>query len=96
MANVALRKEDGKVFVKGELSFESVAGLLGEDLFTGQQKLVINLSEVTHSDSAGLALLINWYREAKKNSVTIEFEGVPQKMAALAKVSSLDKILPIV
>lgn len=95
MAKTELQERDGKFFIKGELSFQSVPSLVDKLNFS-EAELVINLSEVSYSDSSGLALLVNWLREAKKCSVKICFEAIPQKMMALAKVSNLDKILPIV
>ena len=95
MANVDLQKRDEKFFIIGELSFQSVPSLVGQMNFS-ETELVVNLSEVTYSDSSGLALLVNWLREAKKRSANIRFEAIPQKMMALAKVSNLDKVLPIV
>lgn len=96
MAKVSLEKRGGKVFLQGELIFSSVGSLLQDSVISGEGPIVINLAEVTHSDSSGLALLINWFREAKERSISVSFEEVPQKMMALAKVSGLDKVLPIV
>jgi len=95
MANVSLQNRDGKFFLAGDLSFDSVGVLVDEQLYSNGD-VIVNLSEVNYSDSSGLALLINWYREAKKRSINMSFEAVPQKMMALAKVSNLDKVLPIV
>ncbi len=96
MANITLEKKDGKLYLQGDLTFDSGPSIIDKPLFNGESSLSIDLAGVTHSDSAGLALLIQWFRQAKKEAKKVEFLHVPAKMQALAKVSNLDKVLPFV
>jgi phospholipid transport system transporter-binding protein len=46
-------------------------------------------------DSAGLALLIEWYSQASKASKSISFVAVPEQLSALAKISDVDQFLKL-
>lgn len=87
----------GVINVGGELTFNTVNHLLNEapTLFKQLNKLEINLSDVTRSDSAGLALLVDWMRYAKRSNKTITFHNVPSQMLAIANASGFDELLPI-
>lgn len=87
----------GSWLVSGELSFETVPGLLerGRPAFEGGAGMLrFDLRNVTRSDSAGLALLIEWLKAARGKGRVIEFMNVPPQMIAIAKVSGLEAVLP--
>ena len=86
----------GNIQVSGEITFFTVNQALSLDFLSGQQNIKINLSGVTRSDSSGLALMVHWLRQARQQGVEMKFENIPDKLLALAKVSNLDEILPIV
>lgn len=81
----------------GELSFATVPGLSGqvETLFAERASLDIDLRDVQRADSAGVALLVEWAGEARRRAVPIRYLNVPAQMLAIARVSSLDQILPL-
>jgi phospholipid transport system transporter-binding protein len=56
----------------------------------------MDFSAVTQSDSAGIALLIAWARFAKQQHCVIQFVHLPTQLMTIAKLSSLDTILPII
>ena len=87
---------DGNVQVSGEITFFTVNQALSLDILSGRKNIKINFSGVTRSDSSGLALMVHWLRQAKQQGVEMKFENIPDKLLALAKVSNLDEILPIV
>jgi len=87
--------EHGTVLVSGEITFSTVNEGLAFDLLSGKKTVKINLEGVTRADSSGLALMVHWLREAKKEQVDLTFEAIPEKLFALAKVSNLDSILPV-
>lgn len=89
---------NGHYCVKGCLSFSSVPGLWREnkdELFSNNNSLEIDFSQITRSDSSGLALLVEWYREATQNRQKIIFTNLPEQMLHVAEVCGLDEILPI-
>ena len=80
--------------LSGELSFATVGGLLTEfnqGLATHTPPKVLDLSEVSRTDSAGLALLIEWL----KQSATITFRNIPEQMQSLAIVSGVQELLSL-
>ncbi|HEB99345.1 MAG TPA: STAS domain-containing protein, partial [Thiotrichales bacterium] len=52
-------------------------------------------SGVGRADSAGLALLVEWMREARRQGREIRFLGMPAQMSAIAEVSGLSELLPV-
>lgn len=88
--------QNGGFRIIGELTFNSVSGVdeKGMVLFdmTEGEDLCIDLQEVSHTDSAGLVLLIGWIRYASKKNKTLQFLNAPNQMLALAKSYNLDRI----
>jgi phospholipid transport system transporter-binding protein len=65
-------------------------------LFKGKQGAitVVDLAEVRRIDSAGLALLVEWLRQAQRKGISIHFENIPSQMRAIVTVCGLEEILP--
>jgi phospholipid transport system transporter-binding protein len=86
---------DGRFKVSGALNAETVTELLkhSETAFQGAAALDIDLAEVPEGDSAGLALLIEWLRLARRRQQTIHFKNVPAQIAALARISEVEGLL---
>lgn len=87
--------EKGRLSVNGELGFVSVPVLYKKSLefFQDTPKLDIDLAGVTHTDSAGVALLIEWLRQSKRQNCTIQFHNIPSQLMAIARVCGVAKIL---
>jgi len=83
--------------ISGELTLETAKAVLAEteSQFGKPAQLDIDLAQVTRADSAGLALLITWMRQAKQSDRKISFAHLPVQMLAIAKASGLDTILPL-
>lgn len=77
----------------GELSFVTVGYLLTEfsQRISQSPPKVIDLAEVTRTDSAGLALLIEILKQMKDQSIA--FRHIPSQMLTLAQVSGVQEIL---
>jgi len=95
--SLVLSPENNCIFVGGELTFSTVNEILAkaEDLFKSIAAWDIDLAEVGRSDSAGLALLVHWMRQANMSNKKIVFHNIPQQMLAIAAASGLDELLPI-
>lgn len=88
----------GMIHLSGELSMQTVPDVLGdaeEILSQVDGTLKVDLDNVTHSDSAGLALLIDWMRRTHQKGTKIEFYHIPPQMLAIASASGLENILPL-
>ncbi|CEG60550.1 STAS domain-containing protein [Legionella micdadei] len=57
--------------------------------------LHLDLSEVLHCDSAGLALLIEARRLCKAQNKTCKIDGMPKAVQALAEFCGVDAMLEI-
>lgn len=55
--------------------------------------LIVDLTEVDRSDTAGLAWLINIVKHAKAKKVEVSFKSVPDKLLNLAELSGAKQIL---
>lgn len=85
----------GRFKVSGPLNAETAGALLerSEELFADAGDLDLDLSGVPEGDSAGLALLIEWLRVARKNKQPIRFANLPRQIAALAAISEVAELL---
>ncbi|HEY9199063.1 MAG TPA: STAS domain-containing protein [Gammaproteobacteria bacterium] len=98
MSLAAVRRgPDGRLILEGELSFATVTRLNGAalELLGEADAIRIDLQGIDRSDSAGLALLVDWMRTAHRLGKPIQFLNIPQQMLAIARVSSLDQVLPL-
>ncbi len=86
------KQADGSFFVEGSLTFSSISKKTIPDFdFLKQSKEVcINLKKVTHADSAGLALVLEWIKHSKQNKTKLFFKNIPQQLSTLASLSGLD------
>ena len=91
---VSVRAEGDVLRVSGVLSAATVVSVLNEGRAAiaalGGTRAVLDLRDVASSDSAGLALIIDWLRTANAHSLQLEIHHVPDQMQALAGVSGLN------
>jgi phospholipid transport system transporter-binding protein len=98
VSSAAIRLEGGILHVSGELTFATVTPLLRQShpLFAqAGEHITVELGEVARADSAGLALLIEWMRQARAQGRSIHFSHLPEQLLAIANASDLDAILPL-
>ncbi len=69
-----------------EQSAERFASQSGVDIH-------VDLGGVSESDSAGLALLLEWLRVARKRSQRLHFANLPKQVAALARISEVEELI---
>lgn len=67
----------------------------GRALMKPHARISVDLSEVENADSSLLAVLVDWLRHAKLDKRELKLTKVSTKIMALARVCSLDTILPI-
>ena len=99
MNQITLEKINDQLYaLSGELSMQNVPQISREtasliNAMTGE--VSIDLSKITRADSAGLALLIDWLRIARRRDFTLHFEQLPEQLMQIAQVCELESVLPI-
>ena len=98
MSDFTLKDHGGGRFaLSGEMSFETAERILqeSEKPFAKHTSLEIDLSGVDVSDSAGLALLLEWVTWANHTVREIRYTGVPERVMAIAKTTEVDGLLTL-
>ena len=85
----------GRFTLSGAMTFDTVASILrqGEKLFDRHTRIEVDLSGVTDTDSAGLALLLEWITWANHTVREIRFTGMPPRIDAIARTTEVDHLL---
>ena len=90
-----VKEQAGVLVVSGEVSFATAMSLWKQSLAllpaSGPWKF--DFSAVTTVDSAGLALLLQWMRLAKKQGKQLQFQKLPQQWRSIALAAGLDKVI---
>lgn len=88
---------EGRFDVSGDLSFDTVVALLSDSAqeFATFTTLAIDLGGVQRADSAGIALLLEWVRRARRQKKSLSFSRIPPQMSAIIQISNLQTLLPI-
>lgn len=83
---------DGLVILEGDLTFATInqktVQLIDFKKISGD--IIIDFAQVSHSDSAGLALLIEWLKLSKTADKACQFNHLPAQLLTLAKLSGFD------
>ena len=94
---IAVSIENNKLILSGVLDYESVLAVdaQGREWLStsAEQDCCLDLSLVTYSSSAGIALLLGWLRTARKHKKNLRILPLPKNLLALTKVSGLDDLL---
>ncbi len=96
MTDCQLQLENGKLHLRGVLDKHSVptAYQCSKKLLRASTAAqAIDLSEVQHIDSAGLALLLEWQSWANHAAQQLQLQHAPEQLLQLARLSELDRIL---
>ncbi|MGQ0652898.1 MAG: STAS domain-containing protein [Betaproteobacteria bacterium] len=91
-----IRREGRRMTLSGPVTLANVAKLLDE----GRQHLeegvrTVDLGEVTELDSAALALLLAWLREARAKHREVAFVNLPESLQTIARLYGVDGLLPL-
>lgn len=98
MTSATMTATGDTLHLDGELDFDSVVELErqgAEWLARAPRECRVDLSGVTHSSSAGLAMLLAWWRAADASGKRLLIAGMPPRMMALARVGKLTDALPL-
>lgn len=87
---------EGRYCLEGPLDFTTVTALAksGAALLKREAILDIDLAGVSASNSAGLALLLEWLDIAQSRGARVTYHNPPDSLARIAAVSNLDWLIP--
>lgn len=97
MSEAKLESLDGGRFrIIGPMNFETAVSLLDQSERQFHRPTIsVDLTGVSETDSAGLALIIEWVKSARAHQRTLTFENLPAQLVALARISEVDDLLGI-
>ncbi|EKD54472.1 MAG: hypothetical protein ACD_60C00079G0025 [uncultured bacterium] len=86
--------QDGRLLISGDLNFLTVMSIWQQSLpwLVKLNELHFDLTRVHSSNSAGLALLLQWLKFAKKSNKPIQFTEVPAQLGTIIKAAGLQKM----
>lgn len=85
----------GRFRLEGEVGFGTAMHLLHESraLFEHEERVRLDFSGVERINSAGLALVIEWLREARHESRTLEISNPPAGLMAMARICDVEGLI---
>jgi len=86
---------EGRFALSGEMGFRSADQILraSEAMFDDHTRIEVDLQGVNKTDSAGLALLLEWITWANHTVREIRFLNTPDKITAIARTTEVDGLL---
>ena len=93
MASVKIKQATVKSLeIEGDLTFSTIdknTAKIMSKLITPND-ITIDLKQVEATDSAGLALIIEWLKIARSRNIELAFINVPEQLQALARLSGFE------
>ena len=87
----------GQFAARGALTFatarrarESALAAFGS---AGSRAIEVDCSGITSSDSAGMAVLLDWLAIAKRSGHSMHFSSLPEQVQAIARISDALELL---
>jgi phospholipid transport system transporter-binding protein len=86
-------KGAGHFLVDGDLTFATIDKRTVKSLafLSSHKDNTIDLGQVGNTDSAGLALMIEWIKYCRAKRTQVRFSNVPKQLLSLARLSGFDK-----
>lgn len=83
----------GLFVVDGDLTFATIdkKTVKSFDFLNASKLVTIDLSRVSCTDSAGLALMIEWIKYTRHHRIQLRFKNIPEQLRKLAKLSGFDQ-----
>jgi phospholipid transport system transporter-binding protein len=85
----------GRFALSGDMTFDTAGQILrqSEEPFEEHTRIEVDLSGVEDTDSAGLALLLEWITWANHTVREIRFLEMPEKIRAIARTTEVEHLL---
>ena len=85
----------GRFTLSGRMVFDTAGQILrdSEGPFAEHTRIEVDLASVDETDSAGLALLLEWITWANHTVREIRFTEMPERIKAIAKTTEVEHLL---
>lgn len=88
------QQNPGFYAISGDLTFATINHKTLIALIPADNATVnLDFAQVNASDSAGLALIIEWLKSAHSRQITLHLEHLPEQVLSLAKLGGMDTLL---
>ena len=96
MSKLSIDIVDGVAKLRGQLNRHSVEKIskANEREITKTQNTLVDLSDVTEADTAGLAWLLYLVEQATAHKCQLTFAHLPSDLLKLAQLSAVSQFLP--
>ena len=87
-----------KIEVRGPIDMTSAPELRDEikaAIAKKPQVIIVNLAQVTHMDSAGVAVLVEGIQWARKEKIILSLQDVSKAAQSVLEVSRVDKLFQV-
>jgi phospholipid transport system transporter-binding protein len=83
----------GYFLIDGDLTFDTIDKQTVKSFafLNSSKDISIDFSKVACTDSAGLALMIEWLKYTRSKRIHLKFKNIPKQLHALAQLSGFDK-----
>lgn len=89
-------QKDDVYSLRGKLNFETVMFIYQKGIRLFQGKTVtVDFAELTESNSAGLALIVEWVKWSHALNKEILFKSLPSHLHSIAKVSGITDFIAV-
>jgi len=81
--------------ITSALTFETTPGLLeqSKNWFADESsQIVVDLSDAGRTDSAGIALLLEWIEASHKQNLQLKFTNLPSQMREFIEANDLTRL----
>lgn len=87
----------GRLAARGALTFANARSARAEGLHalrsSSARDLEVDCGEISRSDSAGLAVLLDWMASMKRDGRPLCFSRLPPGLLAVARISGVEEML---
>ncbi len=90
-----IRIDHERMLISGPLTLQTVGEIAAIPFSDTQAVRVIDLSQIEKVDSAAVALLLHWVRQAEKIQGRLSFINVPKNLHSLAALYDVADILAL-
>ena len=99
-SSASITFQNNRLMVSGDLGFQTVMHVWAQSLPLLAQantvsELQFDLSNVISSDSAGLALLLEWVKYAKRINRKISFQYLPAQLNSIIAVAGISDLISL-